>query len=81
MFVAVLHTRRRIGTRRQRTRAGSDCVGRSGQPWGKGPHAAIMLTIAGRLSTADIAAVASYIQGLHTAVPEAANASATAAAQ
>ncbi len=53
----------------------------SGQPWGKGPHARIMLTIAGRLSTADIAAVASYIQGLHTAVPEAANASATAAAQ
>ena len=53
----------------------------SGQPWGKGPHAQIMLTIAGRLSTADIAAVASYIQGLHTAVPAAAPASAVAAAQ
>lgn len=53
----------------------------SGQPWGKGPHARIMLTIAGRLSTADIAAVASYIQGLHTAVPGAATASAAAAAQ
>ena len=50
-----------------------------GQPWGKGPHAKIMLTIASRLSTADIAAVASYIEGLHTAVPAAATA--TAAAQ
>ena len=50
-----------------------------GQPWGKGPHARIMLTIASRLSTADIAAVASYIEGLHTAVPAAATA--TAAAQ
>lgn len=55
---------------------------RSGQPWGKGPHAKIMLTIAGRLSTADIAAVASYIEGLHTAVPAVAGATAaTAAAQ
>ncbi len=50
-----------------------------GQPWGKGPHAKIMLTIASRLSTADIAAVASYIEGLHSAVPAAATA--TAAAQ
>ena len=53
----------------------------SGQPWGNGPHSRIMLTIAGRLSTADIAAVASYIQGLHTAAPEAATASATVAAK
>ena len=53
-----------------------------GQPWGKGPHGKIMLTIAGRLSTADIAAVASYIEGLHTAVPAVAGATAaTAAAQ
>lgn len=51
----------------------------NGQPWGKGPHARIMLTIASRLSTADIAAVASYIEGLHTAMPTAATA--TAAAQ
>ena len=53
----------------------------SGQPWGKGPHAKIMLTIASRLSAADIAAVASYIEGLHTATPDAATGTATAAAQ
>lgn len=37
--------------------------------WGSDAHAQIMPSIATRLTTADIAAVASYIEGLHTAEP------------
>jgi len=37
--------------------------------WGSDPHAQIMPAIATRLTSADIAAVASYVEGLHTAQP------------
>lgn len=40
---------------------------RSGTAWGDDEHAKIMPEIAKRLSDADIAALASYMQGLHTA--------------
>ena len=56
--------------------------------WGSDPHAQIMPAIAQRLTSADIAAVASYVEGLHTAQPgeqvsgpEAAPASASSAGQ
>lgn len=38
---------------------------RSGTSWGDDEHAAIMPTIAKRLSDQDVAALASYVQGLH----------------
>jgi cytochrome c553 len=38
-----------------------------GASWGSDPHAQIMPTIAQRLTEADIAAVSSYVEGLHTA--------------
>lgn len=38
---------------------------RSGASWGDDEHAAVMPDIAKRLSDADIAALASYVQGLH----------------
>ena len=41
-----------------------------GTSWGNDPHAQIMQTIAARLTDADIAAVSSYVEGLHTATPE-----------
>jgi cytochrome c553 len=37
--------------------------------WGSDPHAQIMPAIAQRLTAQDIAAVASYVEGLHTAQP------------
>ncbi|MDQ2972003.1 MAG: c-type cytochrome [Rhodanobacteraceae bacterium] len=40
-----------------------------GGGWGGDPHAQIMPAIAKRLTEADIAAVASYVEGLHTAKP------------
>lgn len=40
-----------------------------GDAWGKDEHAEIMPTIAKRLDKQDIAALASYIEGLHTAEP------------
>ncbi|MEO6968119.1 MAG: c-type cytochrome [Rhodanobacteraceae bacterium] len=40
-----------------------------GTTWGSDPHAQIMPTIAKRLTAADIAAVSSYVEGLHTAQP------------
>lgn len=40
-----------------------------GTTWGSDPHAQIMPTIAKRLTAADIAAVSSYLEGLHTAMP------------
>ncbi len=40
-----------------------------GTTWGDEPHAQIMPAIAQRLSKADIEAVASYVEGLHTAQP------------
>ena len=40
-----------------------------GTTWGKTSHASIMPTIAKRLTAAQIADVASYIAGLHTATP------------
>ncbi|MER3547031.1 MAG: cytochrome C, partial [Rhodanobacteraceae bacterium] len=40
-----------------------------GTIWGNGPHAQIMPEIAKRLTAADIAAVSSYVEGLHTARP------------
>lgn len=40
-----------------------------GTTWGTDAHAKIMPTIAARLTTADIAALASYIEGLHGAAP------------
>ncbi|WP_440224271.1 c-type cytochrome [Dokdonella sp. MW10] len=40
---------------------------RDGARWGEDEHANIMPDIAGRLSDKDIAALASYAQGLHTA--------------
>lgn len=40
-----------------------------GTTWGKDAHAMIMPAIAKRLSAKDIAAVSSYIQGLHTVAP------------
>ncbi len=40
-----------------------------GTTWGKDPHAQIMPAIAQRLSPADIAAVATYVEGLHTSQP------------
>ncbi|HET6631839.1 MAG TPA: c-type cytochrome [Rhodanobacteraceae bacterium] len=43
---------------------------KNGDVWGKDAHARIMPTIAKRLTTHDIAAVSSYIEGLHTATPE-----------
>lgn len=45
---------------------------RSGTTWGDDQHAAIMPVIAKRLTEEDIAALASYTQGLHTAAPTAA---------
>ncbi len=50
-----------------------------GQTWGTDPHAQIMPTIAQRLSEAEIAAVSSYVEGLHTA-PYPGNAAASAPA-
>ncbi len=44
-----------------------------GDAWGSSTHALIMPTIAKRLTSAQIAAVASYIAGLHTAAPIASN--------
>lgn len=57
-----------------------------GTTWGSDAHAQIMPTIAKRLTTADIAAVASYVEGLHAATataaaPASASAAAPAAAQ
>jgi len=40
-----------------------------GGSWGADAHAQIMPAIATRLTTADIAAVSSYVEGLHTAQP------------
>ncbi len=40
-----------------------------GDSWGTDTHASIMPTIARKLTTAQIAAVSSYVAGLHTAVP------------
>lgn len=40
-----------------------------GAAWGSDPHAQIMPVIAKRLSEADIAAVSSYVEGLHTTQP------------
>lgn len=37
--------------------------------WGSDPHAQIMPAIAQRLTSAEIAAVSSYVEGLHTAQP------------
>ncbi len=44
---------------------------RTGTTWGDDQHAAIMPVIAQRLSDEDIAALASYAQGLHKAAPPA----------
>jgi cytochrome c553 len=44
---------------------------RSGTVWGDDEHARIMPEIAGRLSESDIAALASYAQGLHARTPAA----------
>ncbi len=40
-----------------------------GGSWGSDPHAQIMPAIAKRLTEADIAAVSSYVEGLHTTQP------------
>lgn len=40
-----------------------------GGSWGSDPHAQIMPAIAKRLTATDIAAVASYVEGLHTTQP------------
>lgn len=42
-----------------------------GASWGSSTHASIMPTIAHKLESADISALASYIQGLHEAAPAA----------
>ncbi len=44
-----------------------------GAAWGKDDHSQIMPTIAKRLDKHDIAALASYIEGLHTAQPAGSN--------
>ncbi len=44
---------------------------REGASWGEDDHSKIMPDIAKRLSDADIAALASYMQGLHAATPAA----------
>lgn len=44
-------------------------VWHDGDNWGADPHAQIMPAIAQRLTEADIAAVSSYVEGLHTAQP------------
>jgi cytochrome c553 len=45
---------------------------KTGTTWGDDAHAQIMPTIVSRLSDADIAALSSYVEGLHSAGAEAA---------